>query len=157
MKTKIFLSLIAAGAFCVVAPAQAQQTAAEKTAAGGATKKPAVNEKQGAATTKTSSDKSGKAASNAGGAQQNVEVVIGSTGLSPSKINLSAGNVVIGVKNASDKPHKVVLQGGTLKKSDVSLKINATGTMQAALTPGTYTVSCGTSGHNESSAKLIVQ
>ena len=159
MNTKMFLSLLAAGSFCVVAPAQAQQPYAGTTGgAQGTTKQTSGNaNKQADATSNKAADKTGKAGAKASGPQQKMEMIMGMSGLTPPKSTVSAGTVVLSVRNSSDKPHKVVLEGGTLKKISVNLNMNSVGTIDGVLEPGTYTVSCQTSGHHESSAKLTVK
>ncbi len=159
MNTKMFLSLLAAGSFCVVAPAQAQETKTGKTAGAQAATKQTAGKanKQAQATSNKAADKTGKAGAKPSGPQQKVEVVIGSMGVSPTAINVSAGSVVLDITNTSDKPHKIVLEGGTMKKVDANVPVGGSGNIVGDLEPGTYTLRCQLSGHMESGAKLTVK
>jgi plastocyanin len=160
MNTKMFLSLLAAGSFCVVAPAQAQQqTPTGKTSgAQPATKQTAGKaSKQAPAASNKATGKTANAGAKPSGPQQKVELVMGSTGLSPTAINVSAGSVVLNIRNNSDKPHKIVLEGGTMKKVEAPVSVAGSGNITGDLTPGTYRLSCQLGGHMESAAKVTVK
>jgi hypothetical protein len=159
MKTKMFLGVLLVGSFCVAVPAQAQSTpsgnAAETKGATGKTSGKA--QQQGAATTGKSAGKSGNGDAKAKGPEQKRDLNMGGSGLSPSKIEVSSGRVVLNVRNSSDKPHKMVLEGGTIKKVSVDMNINANATIDGDLPPGAYTLRCQTGGHHESSTKVTVK
>ncbi len=158
MNMKMFLSVLAAGAFCVVNPAQAQQSKTSNTTGdrGATNTSSAKAGKQTATTSKKAADRGLNAGSTASGPQQKIDVVIGST-ISPSKVDLAPGRFLVNVKNVSDKQHKIVFQGGAAEKIELNLRLNASGTMEGSLTPGSYRITCETSGHNESSTKITVK
>jgi plastocyanin len=159
MNTKMFLSLLAAGSFCVVAPAQAQQTESKKTAgAQTATKQTAGKaNKQAAGTSTKAADKTAKAGAKPSGQQHKVDVVIGSMSLSPNKLDVPAGSVMVDIRNNSEKPHLMVLEGGTMKKVEANVAVGGSGSITGVLEPGTYTLRCQMGGHMESGAKLTVK
>lgn len=159
MNTKMFLSLLAAGSFCVVAPSQAQQSETGKTAGAQGTTKQSSGKanKQGAATTNKAAAKTGKAATTKSASEQRLEVVLGSMGVSPTKLNASAGSIVLEITNNSDKPHKMVLEGGTMKKVSADVAVGGTGKLTGDFDAGNYTLRCQMGGHMESGAKLTIQ
>jgi plastocyanin len=159
MNTKMFLTLLAAGSVCVVAPVQAQQTKAEKTSGGQSATKQAAGKanKQAPAASNKAADKTGKAGAKASGQQHKVDVVIGSMSLSPTKMEVPAGSVQLDIRNNSEKPHLMVLEGGTMKKVDANVSVGGSGSIAGVLEPGTYTLRCQMSGHMESGAKLTVK
>ena len=159
MNTKMFLSLLAATSFCLVAPAHAAETAGEETAeAVDATKKTTKRvAKEAANTTKDAANKVGNTITKATGPEQKVDVNIGSTGVTLAQSSIPAGPTLFSVLNHSEKPHKIAFEGGSLKKTEVDVAVNKIGKVQMNIPAGTYKIRCNTSGHHESTAKLTVK
>ena len=159
MKTKMFVSLLAAVSLCVVVPATAQEKSSGKTATASdtTTKTTKAGTSKAAATRQETSSKGQKADGKASGPTQNVDVNIAGTGVSLPISSISAGRVIFTVLNQSEKPHKIGIEGGTLKNIEVSVPMNTSGKVEVTLTPGTYKLRCTIKEHHESSAKLTVK
>ena len=145
--TKLF-SLIAVVSVCAAAPARAQYNSGTRPSTPTTVKSEAK---------KKSGGKQDTAGAKPSGPTQNVDVNIAGTGVSIGKKELAAGRIIFAVQNASDAPHKIALEGGSLKALTLDVGVNGNGKMEADLAPGTYKVSCQTSGHHDAAAKFTVK
>lgn len=154
MNTKMFLSLLAAVSFCVVAPIRAQETAGEKTAeAWDATKKTTKKAaKTVANTTKQAAKKVENAVSNPSGPTQKVDIALGATGVSLPR-TLPAGRVLFAVQNSTQESHEIAIEGGSLKDVVITVSPNRSGTAEVTLAPGEYKVGCRIKDHQGKEAK----
>ena len=152
--TKLF-SLIAVVSVCAAAPARAQYNSGTRPSTPTTVK--SEGNKTESSTNKKSGGKQDTAGAKSSGPTQNVDVNIAGTGVSIGKKELAAGRIIFAVQNASDAPHKIALEGGSLKALTLDVGVNGNGKMEADLAPGAYKVSCQTSGHHDAAAKFTVK
>ncbi len=72
------------------------------------------------------------------------------------KAQMKAGSVIIYVKNAGPSPHNVQIMGGGVMKVSETINANATTQFTVDLKPGTYSVICNISGHEQLGMKTTL-
>jgi len=76
-----------------------------------------------------------------------------------STLEARAGTVTIAMRNASQVPHDVSIEGGGVDRRGKVVKGGGTSTVRAKLKPGSYTFYCSVDGHRQAGmeGKLTVR